>query len=255
MQLSKKSIRLFLILGFLFMVLFCVLTFCLTTVDIGNIPFENQDGSLASPLATQRLGLSSINKSFHKAFPYNDSFYKLSKIASIFMFMILALPVIYGVLDLIEAKGLKNLNRRNYVILCYLALIAILYVFFDHVVLNYRPVVMDMEEYLDAGHAAASYPSTHALLSTTIGGLGIVESLRRFKKPWLKWVSLACISVISVVVLLSRTFAGVHWLTDIVAGVLFGLSMVFLYISVSSVIDAESKEKAEASAEKGAGEE
>lgn len=71
-----------------------------------------------------------------------------------------------------------------------------------------------------------SFPSGHAFLSTvvflTIGGLLALAARRRREKA----VILVTAAFLALLIGLSRVVLGVHWMTDVAAGWLFGLSWV-----------------------------
>ena len=115
-----------------------------------------------------------------------------------------------------------------------LVLLAIAYVLFEIVVINCRPV-------LDEGELAASYPSSHTMLAVAVAGMGAAYLHRRIKYRF--WRSSPSVSLIGLATLttLFRLEAGVHWLTDIVGGVLLGLAITFAYLAVCVFLRRQEK--------------
>ncbi len=77
-----------------------------------------------------------------------------------------------------------------------------------------------------------SFPSAHAMLSLVFFGLLIYFVLKYSNKKWLKITLTILFSLIVVVVGFSRVYLGVHYLSDILAGYLVGLPIVFATIFV-----------------------
>ena len=106
-----------------------------------------------------------------------------------------------------------------------LVLLAAVYVLFEVLVINCRPV-------LDEGELAASYPSSHTMLAVAVAGMGIAYLQIRAKKGALAYTLYGLLNVASVATVVLRLLSGVHWLTDIVGGVLLGLVITFVYLAV-----------------------
>ena len=95
---------------------------------------------------------------------------------------------------------------------------------FDKIPINYRPILQPGETELET-----SFPSTHTLVICTVLGSGIVAAKRLFKNEMtVRVLKIAFIAIMDIGVC-ARLFAGVHWLTDIVAGLLFSVTLVSLY--------------------------
>ena len=134
-----------------------------------------------------------------------------------------------GLVQVIRRKGILRADKELYVMAGGLALLAVAYLFFEVVVINCRPVLED-------GELAASYPSSHTMLATAVAGMGAAYLYRRIQcRCWRTSPSMSLISLATVTTLL-RLVAGVHWLTDIVGGVLLGLVITFAYLSVCALL-------------------
>lgn len=98
------------------------------------------------------------------------------------------------------------------------------YIFFEFVVVNYRPM-------LENGVAKASYPSSHVMLFVTGLFLSMYQIWHYVKsKPW-RIVLTVLISTVMVIGVVGRLLAGVHWFTDIFAGVLISIFLCCLYLT------------------------
>ena len=101
-------------------------------------------------------------------------------------------------------------------------------IFFEMVIINYRPVILNTS-------LEASYPSSHTMIVICIMASAMLEfhRLLREKRLWL--VVMDSISVLLIgVTVIGRLISGVHWFTDIAAGVILSAALVMLYYAVVS---------------------
>ena len=99
------------------------------------------------------------------------------------------------------------------------------YLFFESYVVNYRPVLIE-------GYLEASYPSSTTLLVLCVMPTAMMQLRDRIKQPILrKCVSIAIAAFIAFMVI-GRLISGVHWLTDIIGGILLSAGLVITYDSL-----------------------
>ncbi len=191
-------------------ILFSVLTFVVDRKPIGY------DGT--------SVGFSSINGLFAGSFGYNPVMDTLSDIAMYLSFLVVAAFAFIGVMQLIRGKSLSKVDKTIIGLGILYVVVAVLYVAFDKIPINYRPILQPGETELET-----SFPSTHTLVICTVLGSGIVALKRLFKNEMTVRVLKIAFIAIMVIGVCARLFAGVHWLTDIVAGLLFSVTLVSLY--------------------------
>ena len=92
------------------------------------------------------------------------------------------------------------------------------YLLFEEWVVNYRPVLIE-------GYLEASYPSSTTLLTLCVMPTAGMQLRHRLQKPWIT----VAITAFTVFMVLGRLLSGVHWLTDIVGGILLASGLVTLY--------------------------
>lgn len=99
------------------------------------------------------------------------------------------------------------------------------YLFFESNVVNYRPVLIE-------GYLEASYPSSTTLLVLCVMPTAMMQLRQRIKQPMFrKCVSIAITAFIAFMVI-GRLISGVHWLTDIIGGILLSAGLVMIYDSL-----------------------
>ena len=218
----KKFLTYSIIAGVL-LILFCALTVSLTFVDV------REAGESGAP-----VGFAALNEAVFEALGQDEISLKLSDLCGVLMIAAVGAFGVTGLVQVIRRKGILRADKELYVMAGGLALLAVAYLFFEVVVINCRPVLED-------GELAASYPSSHAMLAVSVAGMGAAYLYRRIQcRCWRTSPSMSLISLATVTTLL-RLVAGVHWLTDIVGGVLLGLVITFAYLSVCALLAQKGK--------------
>ena len=130
-----------------------------------------------------------------------------------------------GLAQWIKRKSLLKVDRSILVLGgCYIATMAA-YLVFESFVINYRPVLI-------AGNLEASYPSSTTLLVLCVMPTAMMQLRGRINNRVLRGgVSIAIASFI-VFMVAGRLVSGVHWLTDIIGGILLSAGLVMIYDSL-----------------------
>lgn len=202
-----------------------VFTVLVKIVDVG---FVSSTGSL--------VGFSSVNIPFSQKFGFNPIFYKVSEVLGYLVFLVIAVFAFIGCYQLIKRKSLMKVDKDLYALAITYVFTFALYIFFDKVlVINLRPIIMAGESI-----AEPSFPSSHTLLAVSVLGTAISECGKIRKKSFR--VSLVIVlAILMGATVLSRLFSGVHWVTDIIAGILWGEVMMTLYQLFSTLLAKEEK--------------
>ena len=164
------------------------------------------------------VGFSHINGWFHNIFKGNMTIYKISEL---FGYVLLLLVVIYGCIglcQLIKRKSLLKVDKEIIKLGVFYVLMLVVYVLFEKVEINFRPILIE-------GTLEASYPSSHTILSLCVGLSSLIVSQKYFNKKYIKLINGITIGLM-VVVLLTRIISGVHWISDIVGGIITSLTLL-----------------------------
>ena len=213
-----------------FLLLFIILIILLKTVDIGYSPLNNAE-----------VGLSSINIKFLDYCGQSDSWYKITNYLGYLSFAIALFYVVYGIISWIKNKSIKKVDI-SILLLAFVYLISFgFYLFFELVVINYRPVYIGESTKLEA-----SFPSSHALLAITFGITGIIACFYLTKNKTIRTI----VSVVGVlyclIMVIGRLLSGVHWFSDILGGLLLGISISYYYYSFVSYFKNKTTNTSEA---------
>lgn len=137
----------------------------------------------------------------------------------------------FGVLGLLQWIMRKSIRKVDFDLLVlggfYIITIAA-YCFFESVVINYRPVLIN-------GCLEASYPSSTTMLVLCVMPTAIMQFNNRIKNRVCRSVVSFTISAFIAFMVIGRLVSGVHWFTDIVGGALLSAGLVMMYDWVSRV--------------------
>jgi undecaprenyl-diphosphatase len=174
------------------------------------------------------VGFSAMNKAFADAIGLNLTW---DKITDLFMGIALLVAlsfVVIGFIQLIQRKSLLKVDKAILVLAGVYVLVVILYVVFDKFALNYRPYLLPDETELEA-----SFPSSHVLVICTILSTAISAwSVIFYEKKVLFNVLRFCAIIVMLLAVAGRALAGVHWITDIIAGVIYSATIACIYMTI-----------------------
>ena len=213
--------------------LYMFLVFVIWTVLVRVV-----DTAAIGPMDTV-VGFSSVNGMVHNALGTNAFWYSVSKILGYLAIALAGFFAVIGLVQLIRRKSLAEVDGKILAAGVIYICVIIAYVLFDKLIINYRPVIMP-----DNTVPEASYPSTHAMLGCVSFGIGAMTLKDYMKSPAVgKAVSALC-WVLAVMTVVARLLSGVHWLTDIIGGVIISVFFLMLYNAACRKIDYLEHKKA-----------
>ena len=214
---NRKTKRYLRLAGGLFLI-FTAFTALVSVFDVQPI---GPDGS--------EIGFAVLNRFVHQKTGINMLWYHMTQwlggIAVLFAFGFAAL----GLKQLAAGKSIRKVDWSVICLGAVYALLLVFYLFFEQVVINYRPVMMQ-------GVLEASYPSSHAMLVVCV----MVTAAKEIHilcptRNWLCRVTDVFCVLIAAVTVIGRLLCGVHWFTDIVGGLLLAASLIALYYALTEV--------------------
>ena len=78
-----------------------------------------------------------------------------------------------------------------------------------------------------------SFPSGHSMVSMAFYGYLIYLVYIKIKNKVLKWLLISFISILIILIGLSRIYLGVHYTSDVVAGFLLAIAYLIIFIKVT----------------------
>lgn len=134
----------------------------------------------------------------------------------------------FAVLGMVQWMRRRKLFRVDSDILLlggFYLLVLILYLVFETVAVNARPVLID-------GRLEASYPSSTTMLVLCVMPTAMMQLRARIRNTKVRTIVLTILAVFTACMVVGRLIAGVHWFTDIIGGVLLGAGLVALYDAI-----------------------
>ena len=196
--------------------LFIILIILVKTVDVAAV----------GPAGTV-IGLSSVNSAVHELFGLNMVWYDITKYLGAFAILVALGFAGMGMWQLIKRKSIAEVDKEILTLGGLYAVVVALYALFEVVIINYRPVIMP-----DNTVPEASFPSSHTMLICVVIGSAVMLTDRYVKNNRLCMLLKAIGIAIIIITVVGRLICGVHWLTDIIGGVLISISLLTLYSSL-----------------------
>ena len=202
----------------------CILyVVCLRFIDVREI---GPNGS--------SVGFATLNQFVHNLFPWNEAWYKITKYLGVLPFLWVAYYGLCGVVQVAQKKSLKKVDQKLILLGMFYVLLGSVYLFFEKFVVNYRPILME-------GELEASFPSSHTMLAicVCISALFMIDDY--IKNENIRNVLDIASWAVMLVLVIGRVLSGVHWITDIVGGIL--ISAFLLSLFYESILYIRSKKK------------
>lgn len=197
--------------GILLLALFLLWTVAVKTVDVA------QAGETAT-----LVGFATLNSGFHSLTGVHMWIYDLTDLLSVIPLGVCALFGLLGALQLIRRRSLREVDRDILLLGIYYVVVIGAFFLFEVFPVNFRPIFIE-------GKLEASYPSSTTLLVLSVMPTLPFQIDRRCGKVGLKWAVRILTALFSAFMVIGRLVCGVHWLTDIVGGLVLSVGLFLLY--------------------------
>lgn len=217
---NKKN----LIISIALVVVAIVYTLLVNVVDVQKVTVNAIETEMTDEI---EVGFATVNTAVANTLGYNNTCYKISKYLGYAALLFVAGYGLVGLMQLVMRKSFFKVDKEIYMLGGFYAAVLALYVLFEKVVINCRPIILDAAEWPEA-----SFPSSHTLLALCMCGSALLINKKLFKEiKWIKIVNIiACVVLVGTVC--TRFVSGVHWLTDIIGGIIISAALLQVFNTI-----------------------
>lgn len=202
---KKKNIGIGLLAGFL------LWTWAVCVVDVQPI------GPLGSA-----VGLARVNGAVRDLVGVRMGLYDLTDRLSLIPLGLVGCLGLWGLAQWIRRKSLAQVDRSLLMLGGFYLVVLVCYGLFEVWTVNYRPVLID-------GLLEGSYPSSTTMLSLCVMPTAWWQLRERIRSSLLRRCTGWIVSAFTAFLVVGRVLSGVHWLSDIIGGMLLSGGLLGLY--------------------------
>ena len=170
------------------------------------------------------VGLSHMNRFVFELTGVNMVWYNITDWLGLAAILAAFLFALTGLVQLIKRRNILKVDKEILALGGLYILVIGIYVLFENVIVNYRPIIMP-----GCSNPEASFPSSHTMLVCVIMGSAIIIIGKYIKKKSLCMVIRGICAAVIAVTVVGRLVSGVHWFTDILGGLLISTFLLALY--------------------------
>lgn len=215
----KKNEKNTLITGTIMLILFAVWTVLIQTVDVQAVGQNGTD-----------IGFAGLNVWFHKTTGVHMWVYTVTDWLGLVPIFICMIFGVVGLVQLIKRRSLLKVDKDIILLGIYYILVIFGYLIFEMIPVNYRPILIE-------GRMEASYPSSTTLLVMSVMPTLAFQVHRRIRNTKVRYGIYAFTALFTAFMVVGRTVAGVHWLTDIAGSVMLSSGLYLIYQGAVQLTD------------------
>lgn len=174
------------------------------------------------------IGFATVNQFVFKTIGVNMIWYHITDWLGIVSICIAMAYALIGIIQLVKRKSLFKVDKEIIILGLFYIFVIALYIFFEKVIVNYRPILMD-------GVLEASYPSSHTLMIICLCGSSIIVNKKLFTNNISKFINVLSLVIIFITVI-GRLISGVHWFTDIIGGIFISIALLMTLYSLIDTV-------------------
>lgn len=206
-----------LIIAITLLLCFVFWTLLILTIDVKPVGVNNTD-----------IGFATLNTWFHRLVGIHMSLYMITDWLSLIPLSVCSLFAGIGLGQPIKRKSLKKVDKDIILLGIYYLLVIICFIGFEFIPINYRPILIE-------GVMEVSYPSSTTLLVLSVMPTLIFQAKRRLTNGTFRNVVCIFTYFYSAFMVIGRLLSGVHWLTDIVGGILLSAGLFLMYVATVEI--------------------
>ena len=201
----------------IFILLAVIFTILVKVVDVKQIGANNTN-----------VGFATFNQFIFKTTKVNMIWYHITDWLGIIPILIAIIYALTGFIQLIKRRSIFKVDKEITILGLFYIIVILIYIFFEKVIINYRPILIN-------GFLEASYPSSHTLMTICLCGSSIIVNKSLFNNRKTKIINIMSLIII-LTTIIGRLISGVHWLTDIIGGILISIALLMYFYSSIYII-------------------
>jgi undecaprenyl-diphosphatase len=170
------------------------------------------------------IGFATINQFIFNKIGINMIWYTITDWLGIIPILMSMVYALVGFKQLIKRKSIKKVDNEIIILGIFYIIVISIYVLFEKYIINYRPILMN-------GFLEASFPSSHTLMTICLCGSSIIINNKLFNNNFSKMINIISMLIIFITII-GRFISGVHWVTDIIGGILISSFLLILFYSI-----------------------
>ena len=183
------------------------------------------------------IGLATINGMIHETTGVQMIWYEITSYLGILSILVGLCFACIGSVQLIRRRSLLKVDAEILSLGCLYVILAVLYILFELVVINERPIIMPGDE-----HVEASFPSSHTLLSFVIFGSAMIVIGKYVRNRSLCNLIQVLFGILILIAVFGRLLSGVHWFTDILGSLFLSAALLLLFTGLLDLAEKRTKE-------------
>lgn len=174
------------------------------------------------------VGFATLNGYVHTLTGENMTLYAITDWLGLVPLGVATAFAVFGLVQWIKRRSLLKVDRSILTLGAFYFVVMAVYVLFELVVINSRPVLID-------GMLEASYPSSTTMLVLCVVPTAMMQLRARVKNVFGRGCIVLALSVFLAFMVIGRLLSGVHWVTDIIGGIFLSAGLVCVYSSISGL--------------------
>ena len=171
------------------------------------------------------VGFATVNSFVHNLTGVNFTLYVITDWLGLVPVAVCLGFAIFGLAQWIKRRNITKVDFDIQMLGVFYIVVMAVYILFEFVVINRRPTLID-------GYLETSYPSSTTMLVLCVMPTALMQFNKRIKNAVFRKAVTITIIAFMVFMVVGRLVSGVHWLSDIVGGVLVSSGLVLMYYSV-----------------------
>ena len=171
------------------------------------------------------VGLAAMNLFFHNLTGVHMSLYTITDFLGLVPLGFIMGFALLGLRQWVKRKYIREVDYSILVLGGFYLVVVAIYVLFEIFAVNYRPVLIN-------GYPEVSYPSSTTMLVLCVMQTALMQLNARISNIMLKRCVAAGIRFFIIFMVIGRLISGVHWLSDIIGGILLSTGLTRMYRAV-----------------------